>query len=183
MIIGLGGYAGAGKDTAADYMSALYGFEVVHFTDDIVQILSRIDPIVDGELRFAEATMLYGYDSCKAKFPEYRELLQRAGTEWGREYENESYWIHRLFNRLSPQGNYVIPQIRFRNEALAVKGWCDGGHVWKVVRPGVGPVNDHISDNCLEKIPWDGTIMNDDGITELFRGVDTLMDLLGVDKR
>lgn len=46
----------------------------------------------------------------------YRELLQRFGTEVGRSIDPD-LWIKSTFNYMEPEGNYIITDVRFKNEA------------------------------------------------------------------
>lgn len=48
----------------------------------------------------------------------YRELLQRFGTEVGRSIDPD-LWIKSTFNYMEPEGNYIITDVRFKNEAKA----------------------------------------------------------------
>jgi hypothetical protein len=48
----------------------------------------------------------------------YRELLQRFGTEVGRSIDPD-LWIKSTFNYMEPESNYIITDVRFKNEAKA----------------------------------------------------------------
>lgn len=48
----------------------------------------------------------------------YREILQRFGTEVGRSVDPD-LWIKSTFNYMEPEGNYIITDVRFKNEAKA----------------------------------------------------------------
>lgn len=60
---------------------------------------------------------------------------------------------------------YIIPDVRFPNEAKAVKSW--GGLLFKIERPGVPVDNDGADDALDEYDGWDGIIHNDAGLGEL----------------
>jgi hypothetical protein len=57
----------------------------------------------------------------------------------------------------------VITDVRFANEAAAIRSW--GGEIIRIDRPGVGPVNGHVS----EAMPFepDEVIENDGTIEDL----------------
>lgn len=124
-----------------------------------------------------------GYEEAKKRYPEYRELLQRMGTEVGRELYGESFWVDRVLSQIlvdghvaknacgevvftQVPGDFVITDVRFPNEADAVQSV--GGKIYKVVRPGTGAVNSHISDTGIDNLPTDGEILNDCDL-EVFR--------------
>ena len=46
-----------------------------------------------------------------------------------------------------------------------------GGRVWRVSRPGVGPINDHISEVGLDDYPFDAVIDNDGTLDDLHERV------------
>lgn len=46
MILGLSGYARAGKDTAADILVSNHGYRRIGFADPVREMLSKLDPIV-----------------------------------------------------------------------------------------------------------------------------------------
>jgi hypothetical protein len=48
----------------------------------------------------------------------YREILQRFGTEVGRNVDPD-LWIKSTFNYMESEGNYIITDVRFKNEAKA----------------------------------------------------------------
>ena len=81
-----------------------------------------------------------GYEEAKKRYPEYRELLQRMGTEVGRELYGENFWVDRVLSQIKTyehideavtnfggevvydgRANYVITDVRFPNEANAVQ--------------------------------------------------------------
>lgn len=181
MIVGVGGIARSGKTTVAN-MLVDRGFVAINFTDPMVEMLCIIDPLVefdDGDIySFSYATDHFGYDDCKDLSSNYRELLQRTGTEWGREKMGEDFWVDQavdLWRNRVYSVDAVFPQIRYPNEAQAVK--TAGGVNLLVERPGVEPVNSHSSEMSLDEIDWDYVIVNDGTLDDLrlkVRAVDYL---------
>lgn len=163
MIIGLSGYARSGKDTVAAIL-AEDGWERRAFADPLREMLLRLNPIADGELRVQDLVSLYGWDDAKTLYPEIRELLQRLGTEAGREILGDDIWVKTTLSTMSG-GKYVITDCRFPNEADAIR--AAGGQVWRIHRPGFGPVNAHATENSMESYKFDAHIHNDGDLYDL----------------
>jgi hypothetical protein len=148
-IIGFTGFARSGKDTIAQQFVKNDGYERIGFADSLKSILYALNPRIElfnddfiGHWHVKNIVDSRGWDEAK-KEPEIRELLQRLGTEGGRIALGEDIWVKTLFN--SPHGaRIVISDVRFQNEADEIRR--RGGTVVRIVRPGVGPVNDHASD-------------------------------------
>lgn len=172
MIIGLSGYARSGKDTVADILIANAGFERIAFADKLRAALYALNPILDivperGAIFLQEVIDEFGWDGVKGTVfgPEVRRLLQRMGTEAGRNVLGENIWVDATFKDLDDDKNYVSTDCRFWNEAKSVK--AKFGEVWRITRPGVGPINDHISEIGLDKWEFDRHIRNDGTLADL----------------
>jgi hypothetical protein len=61
--------------------------------------------------------------------------------------------------------NWVITDMRFPNEALAVKG--RGGITIRINKQGVGPARNHISETALDDYDFDYVINNDSSLSDL----------------
>lgn len=162
-IIGLCGYATAGKDTAAQTLIA-DGWTRVALADGVREAVRALNPIVD-DFDNIESLMRNGGGWDKAKHdPEVRRLLQRMGTEAGRNIHGEDCWLKIAKRKIDAAPNsVVITDVRFANEAEAIRSW--GGKIIRIDRPGVGPINGHAS----ERLPFDSdcVIKNDDTIETL----------------
>lgn len=175
-VIGLSGVARAGKDTVADILHSLYGYEVLSFSDALNTALVTLDPWVDflndeGEKRWAKYSRLisvHGYTSAK-EIPEVRRLLQVFGTEVGRRMFGEDVWVDALFRKVKPGIRYAITNVRFPNEWQATKD--RGGEVWRITRPGYAASNGHISDTALDDYTFDHYLTNDGTIYDLSQKV------------
>lgn len=164
-IIGLSGYSRVGKSTIASILQTDHGFERYALADPIREALYTLNPIVGSPIghRLRDIVEWNGWDDAKRHGvygAEVRGLLQRFGTEVGRNQWGQDYWIDRLFTRIEDElaaglsweeahhrtetALVVVPDVRFANEARAILAY--GGEVWKIRRPGVGPVNGHSSD-------------------------------------
>lgn len=189
-VIGLTGFAQSGKDSAASFL-AEFGFKRLAFADALRSSVFNLNPVIcvarescrAGWGRVQTIIEEMGYEEAKKRYPEYRELLQRMGTEVGRELYGESFWVDQVLDQIMVDGqivknaagevllglypgDFVITDVRFPNEADAVQSV--GGKIYKVVRPGTGAVNNHISDTGIDSLPTDGEILND-GDMDTFR--------------
>ena len=160
-IIGFCGYAQSGKDTAAKFLVDR-GFKRLAFADILRQSLYNLNPLVVQGRRVQEIVDAVTWDVAKVEFPEIRQLLQRLGTEVGRDLYGENFWVDRVMAQVKSSGDYVITDVRFPNEEAAVHQ--AGGKVIRIVRQGVGAVNTHVSDTGVDQLRIDGTILNDDSL-------------------
>ncbi len=162
VIVGLSGYARSGKDTAAQVLVDRFGFKRVAFADTLRSMLYAINPVVPDSIhgRVAELVDAEGWDVAKEQYPEVRQLLQRLGTEAGRNILGEDVWVDAAMRNLHPAGRYVFTDVRFRNEALAVTSFQVNGELWRIERTGVGPANDHVSEVGLDDWEFDTIILN-----------------------
>lgn len=190
MIIGVSGYARSGKDTLAQHLVKHYGFKQVSFADILREAVFLLNPIVgyrtetlgDYEerlsitaVRVQDVINKFGWGGYKeTKFgDEIRALLQRLGTEVGRQLLGEDIWVTAAFKLMNSDENYVLPDCRFPNEARTVKEF--GGTVLRVNRPGFGPVNSHASEVGLDDWEFDAVITNDGTQEEFAAKVDDFM--------
>lgn len=175
MIIGISGYARTGKDEVAKVLVEEFGFERLAFADKLRECVYALNPIVVSKdlddvawLRHLQDVIDdYGWDGVKETpyGPEVRRLLQRFGTEVGRNILGQNIWVDATFMVTDVTKNYIVTDCRFRNEAMGILR--QGGKMWRINRPGVGPVNDHISEIGLDDFPFDTIIENDGDLTDL----------------
>jgi hypothetical protein len=168
MLIGLNGYAGAGKDTAAAYLVENHGFTRLAFADKLKDLAYAIDPDLDfggGPYSLREAVDEHGWDQVKRVGDDAREFLQSVGMAC-RAVFGEDFWIRSVATTLAtadPTENFVITDVRFPNEVAAIRARSDAngpGCIVRVERDGCGPVNGHESEEPL--VP-DLTVTNADG--------------------
>ena len=177
MIIGLSGYARSGKDTIADYLVENHGFIKLSFATPMRQALYNLDPEItdlSGLIYgFRQAVNLFGWEDMKTYFPSYRGLMQRMGTEVGREMFGEDFWVQQALKQVTPGANVVFSDVRYQNEANAVQ--ASAGEVWRVERPGVGPANGHTSEHDLDNYKFNHRIMNYGPVEDLYETVTTIL--------
>src|SRR5690606_1097628 len=175
MLLGLSGFAGSGKDTVADILVKNHGFARYGLADPMRQALYTLNPSCHG-VSLAALVDSHGWDGAKRDpffGPEVRRLLQRFGTEVGREQWGENFWVDLAFEACKHETNVVIPDVRFPNEAQDVRD--RQGQVGRIDRPGVGPLNGHSSDAGLPAELVDRSIQNNGGLTELESLVDSVL--------
>lgn len=175
-LIGLGGYAEAGKDAVADVLVDL-GWRKTYMSKPLEQALLTLDPVIVpnetdsvdllgdiaysyGGIRYSVVHAILGYEGSK-KLPEVRRLLQVLGTEVGRNMFGQDVWVNIVFaevDALRTDGfSVAITGIRYTNE-LAALHLRRGQAVW--VDRGGEPVNAHSSDNTLGPGDFDDVIDN-----------------------
>lgn len=175
MIIGLSGYARSGKDTVSKILVEDYKFTRVAFADPIRNFLYEMNPPLSGP-SLTSIVDDYGWDVAKAN-PEVRRLLQNAGIA-ARKVFGADFWIKQALKTISPENKVVITDVRFPNEAEMIRSL--GGQVWRVIRPDVEAVNDHISEHALSDYEFDFDIYNDSTLVNLAGDIAILMEDLSV---
>lgn len=190
MLIGLKGYKGVGKDTVADYLVSKHGYTKMAFADKLKDAVAglfgisrqQVDHYKDNQgnsIDLVEVHLDISVPSRKHA-SEYvftwREFLQRFGTEMGRNVFGQDFWVEQLVQRLPRiEGNIVITDARFENEARKVKEL--GGCMVEISRPGCEP-DGHASEEPLPEEMIDYKISNDGTMEQLYDDVDWIIDEL-----
>jgi hypothetical protein len=154
-VVGFAGYAGAGKNAAADALGGL----VLGFADPLYAGLAVMLGVPESALR----------DRATKELPlplgrSPRHLLQTLGTEWGRDLVRGDLWIYRARQRVAEAARLgadviAFSDVRFANELAFIRGEL-GGQVWWIDRPGVVG-GSHPSENSLTADQCDRVIRND----------------------
>lgn len=162
-IIGLTGFKRSGKDTTAEVIAKMLGYERIQFAGPLKEMLrtllryrgvseAGIEACVEGDLKEAPAPVLGG------KTP--RLAMQTLGTEWGRQTLSDTVWVDTALNRAREAENgALITDVRFRNEAEAIK--AAGGVIIRIERAEVGLKSDHPSEVEIPQIEADFVLRND----------------------
>lgn len=166
--VGLAGFARSGKDSVGAVLVS-QGFVRRSFATPMRRALCVLNPLVDtcnGVMPLMDALYLLGsWEGLKERAPGVRDLLQRLGTDVGRELWGEDFWLEQAFRGVGVGEDVVFTDVRFPNEAEAIR--LRGGVVWNVVRPGVGVVNGHVSECALDGFVFDATVVNDGSLQDL----------------
>jgi hypothetical protein len=190
MIIGISGKIGSGKDTLSIVINYLadksapdsfnrweqpleeYTYKNKKYAENLKCMVcfligcNRID-LEDRE--FKEKELGEEWDGLTP-----RKILQLLGTEAGREIIHPNIWVNSLFADYTTDSNWIITDVRFPNEAQAIKD--RGGIVIRIERPGgeshCGGA--HASETALDDYDFDIVINNDGTIEELIDKVKQL---------
>src|SRR5690606_31883458 len=65
-----------------------------------------------------------------------------------RHHLGDDVWVKAVERTMSLYGKYVITDVRFPNEYAWIRS--KGGVIIRITRPGVGPVNDHVSERLAD---------------------------------
>ena len=178
MIIGLSGYAQVGKDTVANYLVKNYGYRRIAFADPIREALYRLNPKVNIAdmvgVPLATAVDGLGWENVKVDSEDTRQLLQRLGTEVGRELFDKNFWVYQAFKGVSSDDKVVFTDVRFQNEADHIKSYY--GQVWRINKLNHGPVNGHESETAIAGYEFDWSIPNYGSKEDLYQVIDSIMN-------
>lgn len=174
MIVGLAGYARAGKDTVGRILTEDHGFARVAFADALKAVALDTNPFVLPGVRLKEVVRQYGWDEAKQKVPEVRVLLQHLGVA-ARDHVDPLVWVRAVERRIQDLGDVAITDVRFPNEAEWVRG--SGGFNVRIHRPGIEAANGHVSELALDDFQFDAFIVNAE-LDELPHSVEVLVAAL-----
>jgi hypothetical protein len=145
MIIGICGFIGSGKDTAANYLVGWHGFRRDSFAgalkDAVAHVFGWDRELLEGLTTEARAwrEQVDPWWAERLNMPHLtpRWVLQYWGTEVCRTGFHDDIWIAALENRLRQRtGHTVISDVRFPNEVSSIRN--AGGHiVW--IKRGADP--------------------------------------------
>ena len=178
-IIGLTGYAGAGKNEAA---LADPSFASIAFADAVrreVIAAINLEQMPPELLHFPR--QLDAWDNvtpdevwAKPTTPNMRALLQWWGTEY-RRAKDPLYWVRRVAHAIEPERDYFITDVRFPNEVALVRAL--GGVIVRIERGA--PVNGHISERTIDEIHPDVVIRNNGSVAELHAAMRKVLQSVG----
>ena len=144
MIIGICGFIGSGKDTAADYLVNFHGFKRESFAatlkDAVANVFGWDRDMLEGrtkESREWRETEDAWWTTRLGMSITPRWILQYWGTDVLRQHFHDDIWIASLENKLrTAKDNVVISDCRFPNEIKGLKQ--QGGQiVW--IQRGITP--------------------------------------------
>jgi hypothetical protein len=161
-LLGLVGYARCGKNTLAEFLD----WKQLAFADPLREFLYKLNPLVaigDGEVTpYQDAIEHHGYDAVKTMMPSEgsacygfsaRDMLQRCGTDAGRNVLGWDIWVDAAMSRYDPAVPTVYTDVRFSNEASAIRD--RGGLIVRITRDGIEPPNGHISERYVTECDAD----------------------------
>jgi len=140
MIIGVIGFIGSGKGTAADILVEKHGFVKLSFADAVKDATAAIfgwqRSLLEGDTlesrEFREANDEWWANRFGFEHFSPRLALQLMGTEAGRDVFHKDVWIYALERKMEMYQNVVIADVRFPNEIEWMRS--KGGFAVRVVR-------------------------------------------------
>src|ERR1035437_9507797 len=118
IVVGLCGFIGSGKTTAANHLVEHHGFTRIRFAGPLKAMLAALgltEEEIDGSLKNDPCDLLCG------KTPRY--AMQQLGTEWGRELIGPDLWIRAWSSSVEDCGMHsriIADDVRFPNESAAI---------------------------------------------------------------
>jgi rhodanese-related sulfurtransferase len=139
MIIGVVGFIGSGKGTAADILVEKHGFVKLSFADAVKDATAAIfgwqRSLLEGdteESRIFRETKDEWWSEKTGKDITPRLALQLMGTEAGRNVFHKDVWVYALERKMEMYQNVVIADVRFPNEIEWMRS--KGGFAVRVTR-------------------------------------------------
>jgi len=178
MLIGLMGPKGGGKDTVCGIIQEIVDPAPVRFAfaDKLKEFAYALDPLIDlnfppidpkvGDTlkyvrRLSWIVDSYGWDEAK-QFSDVRRLLQRLGTEAGRQVLRDDIWVSTIeasVGEAARTTGAVLTDVRFPNEIDLVRTL--GGSLWRIDRPSAETGDPHPSEVAWRSATPDVVIIND----------------------
>ena len=135
-VIGLSGFAGAGKSTVAEYLVRHYGFTRLSFASAVKDVTAaafgwdrqRLDGASPQDRVWREEPDVFWSQRMKQSFTP-RGALQYIGTDVFRTHVLSSIWSDIVISKIRGLGtaaNVVIDDVRFVNERQSIRD--EGGH-------------------------------------------------------
>ena len=186
MIIGICGLISSGKGTVADILVDEHNFIKISFADKlkdgVAEVFGWDRAMLEGDTDESrewreQADKFWSTETNEHITP--RLVLQMFGTDCMRNGFYDGIWVSLTKQKILDQPNkdWVIPDVRFENEANMVKSI--GGEVWRVRRGpdpvwfrmyqdlGQEPTDQHPSEWKWAYINFDRVIANDRTLIEL----------------
>ena len=186
MIIGMCGLIGTGKDTVADILVNNYNFIKVSFADKlkdgVATVFSWDREMLEGTTDESRTWREQKDEFWSRETNEHitpRLVLQMFGTDCMRNGFYNGIWVSIVKQQIinNPNNNFVIPDVRFPNEAKMIKEV--NGEVWRIcggidpnwftsyVKDNVVPTDVHESEWQWAKLDFDCVIHNNDTVKDL----------------
>lgn len=164
-VVAFCGYAGCGKDTAADVLVEVFGYKRIAFAD---ALRSAVCEMFDIPVEYMLDRKLKETPLDRPPYKSPREILQYVGTEGMRSYY-PTIWVDKVRRIIeaNPDQRYVISDWRFPNEGDFLKE-INGRRV-RLDRRGVVRTHVHASESHIDTMEVDEVIRNDGKDLYLFQ--------------
>ena len=167
-LVGVCGKAGAGKDTVADHLVSKHGFVKVSFAA-ILKDMLRVAGLPEPSDRALKEAILPGFTFS------WREAAQKLGTEFGRALDTD-IWVKLSLANLDSDKSYVFSDVRFDNEADAIRR--KGGGIIHLEGRGVdlGFMGHHASEKGVTVLASDYKLFNTQSKVALYDWLDAMIE-------
>lgn len=160
-LLGLSGFAQAGKDTVGDWLHENRGWTRVAFATPLKAVATAI-----------------GWNGQKDDVG--RRLLQDLGVAV-REHLDPDAWVNASEAAIERAGTpVVITDVRFPNELKMIRR--RGGKILRIERPGVGAINAHSSEHSVNAGDCDLILHNDGTLADLPEKIQESLKVLGLER-
>lgn len=183
MIIGLTGKKGCGKSTVGEYLAVNYGFEQGGFADILKEAagaLFHVHPDQVDQWKNERVEITVSGINVTPEHPDdvlrvltWREMLQRFGTEMGRNVFGENFWVDQFWLDHDLKEKLVITDVRFNNEAESIKK--RGGKIIQIHRSSCATEDSHASELGIDSDLIDASIHNESDFFTLHLTIDELL--------
>lgn len=145
--------------------------------EEVRRDVAVLDPMLDGDLTFR--SLLDGLDGDwdlakdhRLHGFEVRRYLQVYGADVCRTRFGANAWVDHLARRIDESGAELVAvsDVRFDSEATWIAS--RGGIVVKIVRPGYGAVNGHVSELGIKEKYVSATVHNDGTLAQFAGRID-----------
>jgi hypothetical protein len=156
LIVGFTGRIGSGKTFAAQELNK-YGFTRMRFAGPLKKMMAALGLTpeeIDGSLKELPCELLCGSAP--------RWAMQSIGTQWGRDLIGEDIWVNawkRAVSNMQPGANVVVDDVRFANEADAIRSM--GGVVVRINTPDDNRAPHELHESERLEFEYDQVITND----------------------
>jgi len=176
-LIGISGKMGSGKDTLSiviNYVADNFAPESIANWEQPVNEFTYANKKYSEKLKYM-VCFLIGCDRSDLEDREFKEkelgeewdgltprkLLQLLGTEAGRHIIHPNIWVNALFADYEKDSNWIITDVRFPNEAEAIKD--KGGILIRIERPQLIERDfEHLSETALDDYDGFDYVINND---------------------
>ena len=164
-LVAFTGLKGSGKDTAAKILIEK-GFVPVQFAAYLKNMIMSLIVSQGGTIEEAHE-LTNGSNTSKETPSVYfnnrtaRHAMQTLGTEWGRNFLGEDFWVNCVRTKLLAHTGqkFVLTDMRFKNELDMVKAL--GGTTCRIERMDHTKYDSHSSETEILTLPVDFVIRND----------------------
>lgn len=191
--IALFGYAGAGKDTVAEYLVSRHQYTRIAFADPLKEMALSIDPIaytgtvlLRGDMprdedgyRLSTLVSEFGWETVKRSFPEVRRFLRSLGKTMRN--HDADFWLDQALEKIRTARMWSMPvvvtDVRHENEFSCLWECPNRFTMVRIDRPGTdtGDV-DPESGQLIESVAPDWVIHNRGSVEDMHGALNVLIN-------